>query len=114
VEIHPHAGIDELIKLLTSARYFLFLTHGEGSARTVGEAMHAGVIVLTTQEAGMPFNENALIDVTNRSAVEICELIKNLENDPELCLKISGEAVDYIATLEKNYLPNLIEYCNSR
>ncbi len=113
VQIHPHAGVGELVKLLTSARYFLFLTQGEGSARTVGEAMHAGVIVLTTQEAGMPFNKDALIDVTNRSAPEICDMIKNLENDINLRSKISGKAIDYIAKLEEKYLPNLIKYCNS-
>lgn len=112
VQIQPHSDFEDLTNLLSSARYFLFLAQGEGSARTVGEALHAGLIVLTTKNAGMSFAEGALIDVSEMSAVDIAYLIQDLENNSQLRIDYCNEARKYIAGIEKEYLPRLIEYLN--
>lgn len=113
VQILNSGDFKEITENLSSARYFLFLARGEGSARTVAEAMHAGVIVLTTRAAGMIMNSNALVDVSTFSPSDIVKQIKELENDANLREVISINAVDLIAQLEKVYIPNLIEFYNS-
>lgn len=114
VEVRPHGDFEDLVKLLSSARYFLFLAQGEGSARTVGEALHAGLIVLTTKQAGMSFQEGAILDVSEMSSVGISKLILDLEQKNHLRESISNKAREYIARLEIHYLPNLIDYLNQK
>ncbi len=113
VQILPHGDFNEIAHHLSSARYFLFITRGEGSARTVGEAMHAGVIVLTTRAAGMTMNSNALVDVSDLSPSKIAEKILALEDNANLRDMMSDNAVEFVAQLEKDYAPNLIEFYNS-
>jgi len=113
VQILPSGDFYEIKEYLSSARYFLFLTRGEGSARTVAEAMHAGVIVLTTRAAGMIMDSNSLVDVSIFSPNEIVECIKVLEDKADLRETMSINAVELIAQLEKDYTPNLIKFYNS-
>ena len=113
VQILPSGDWNEITEYLSSARYFLFLTRGEGSARTVAEAMHAGVIVLTTRAAGMIMNSNSLVDVSTFSPNEIVDCIKVLEGEADMREAMSINAAEFIAQLEKYYIHNLIEFYNS-
>ena len=104
VHVHPHGDFEDLVKLLSSARYFLFLAKGEGSARTVGEALHAGLIVLTTKNAGMSFVEGAIIDVSELSVVDISNLILELEKDDKSRRDFSEKARKFIAQIGRAHV----------
>ena len=110
VKLEPHCDYEQLVQRLSSARYFLFIAQGEGSARTVGEALHSGLIVLTTKHAGMPFQKESILDITGLSALEIAELILELEENEQLRENISKNARMYIQQLEKDYELSLVEY----
>ena len=110
ISIYNHRDNLELLEFLNQAKYFLFITQAEGSARTVAEAMHAGVIVLTTVAAGIPFDSTAMIDISELTDEEIVNTILKLEENPELCIKMGNRAREYILELEAKYTENLLTF----
>lgn len=108
--VNKSATFGELVQFLDEAKYFLFPTQAEGAARTVTEAMHSGVIVLTTKQAGVPFDSDCMIDISTCSADQVAQKILELEANSALTKKMQLRAREYVSELERDYSFNLIKF----
>ena len=108
VQIFPYLGYLDLVRMLRSSVVFLFPSRAEGSARVVGEAMHAGCIPFITQESGLNLDITAGYLINDMKHSEICENIVRILYDKVEQMKFSSSAKNTIQTLEKSYLPELL------
>lgn len=72
--------------------------------------MHSGVIVLTTKQAGVPFDSDCMIDISTCSADQVAQKILELEANSALTKKMQLRAREYVSELERDYSFNLIKF----
>lgn len=110
VQIFPFLNSFEISNILQNSLIFIFPSRAEGSARVVGEAMHAGCIPLITKESGLPLRNNAGYLINELSEKEIAELIMDITCDIESHNSMSLAAKRAIQEIEMSYLPNLLNF----
>lgn len=107
VTIYPYLDMAGIVEILSRTRIFLFPSRAEGAARVVGEAMHAGCVVFTTLEAGVPVPVGAGYLINDLSITDLhSEIVGILENDLEFN-RMSSNARIHISHLETLYFSNL-------
>jgi len=87
---------------------FLFPSRAEGSARVVGEAMHAGCVPFITKESGLNIDLDAGFLINGMNLTELTQAILRVLKDRKLQLEYSSSARHFINRLDDLYLPELL------
>jgi glycosyltransferase involved in cell wall biosynthesis len=96
---HGFVPQERLKKLLQEADAYLFPSYVEGSAKSVMEAMSAGLPVICSKETGSPISSGVTgIILEETTTYAICEKIKLLINDERLRKQLGEAATQQIAT----------------
>nr|WP_321510711.1 glycosyltransferase family 4 protein [uncultured Celeribacter sp.] len=90
---YGYLSLEELKELCAKADAFVFPTYLEGSARSVAEAMAAGLPVITTPQSGAPITDGATgILLETHSPQAWCESVLELRRNPEVAARIAESA----------------------
>ncbi len=108
VQILPYMGYREIAKLMRSSAIFLFPSRAEGSARVVGEAMHAGCVPFITKESGLNIDPDAGFLINGMNLTELTQAILRVLKDRKLQMEYSSSARHFINRLDDLYLPELL------
>ncbi|TZF86448.1 glycosyltransferase (plasmid) [Pedobacter sp. BS3] len=101
---------DDLKNFFFSSDIYVFPSLAEGSARSVMEAMAAGLPVITTENCGSPIqNEKTGLIVPVKNSLALANSIERLIKDHELRKRIGQGAVEQISRHYKwsNYACNI-------
>jgi len=108
VKVISFVDQNEIARIMSKSRIFLFPSRAEGAARVVSEALHAGCVVFTTFESGIPIPENVGFTINKMSDDEIRKNIMTIMgNDLEL-EKNTSASRNYIEELESSYISTLL------
>lgn len=108
VDVISFVNQNEIARIMGESRIFLFPSRAEGAARVVSEALHAGCVVFTTLESGIPIPHTVGFTINNMSDGEIREnIMKVMNNDLELEKNVSASR-NYIEELESSYMSTLL------
>ncbi len=108
VQMLPYMGYIDIARLMRHSVIFLFPSRAEGSARVIGEAMHAGCIPFITRESGVNFDSNTGFFLNGMTSNEIGKTIERILSDRNEQMKYSASARDSIELIEQSYLPDLL------
>jgi glycosyltransferase involved in cell wall biosynthesis len=108
VKVISFVSQDEVARILSESRVFLFPSRAEGAARVVSEALHAGCVVFTTIESGIPIPENVGFTINEMNDDEIRKNIMTIMNNDSELEKMAYTSRKYIEELESSYISTLI------
>jgi glycosyltransferase involved in cell wall biosynthesis len=99
---------DKVAQILSETKVFLFPSRAEGAARVVSEALHAGCVVFTTHESGIPIPTSVGYTINHLSNDQVRDRIVEIMNDENNSQYIANSR-KYIKELESSYLPSLLK-----
>jgi glycosyltransferase involved in cell wall biosynthesis len=112
VDVISFINQNEIARIMGESRIFLFPSRAEGAARVVSEALHAGCVVFSTFESGIPIPDNVGFTINNMSDDAIREnIMRVMNNDLEL-EKNAFASRSYIEELESSYMSTLLSIYN--
>jgi len=108
VEVISFVDQNEIARIMGESRIFLFPSRAEGAARVVSEALHAGCVVFTTLESGIPIPESVGFTINQMSDDEIRKNIMMVMNNDLNLEKNINASRNYIEGLELSYISTLL------